>query len=53
MLKVYLNDNIKYLRTDKLAANKFDLSYFYRILEKSFNTDIELETNYLAYYIDP
>jgi len=42
MFKVYLNDNIKYIRTDKVAANKFDLSYFYRSIEKYFQTDIEI-----------
>lgn len=43
MFKVYLNDHIKYLRTDKVAANKFDLSYFYGSMQQSFNTDEELE----------
>ena len=53
MFKVFLNDNIKYMRTDKVAAKKFDLSYFYWTVKQSFNSSVDLLSTYRAYYIDP
>ena len=57
MIKLVLDDKVKYLCIENLRSTNYDLTSFYQqatyIFYDSYESKINLRTTHLAYYVDP